>query len=256
LPRQKNMATSFDKIRPPETLHSCVTRTLGLQLIQAGGATKPVILPNEEQLCIQLGVSRSILRESLKVLADKGMLEVRPRSGMRSRPRDQWNLLDPDILAWSAEVNCDVNFLRDLCEVRLAIEPTAAGFAAIRATEEDIKSIEECLAQREAVIAAADYESLVNLDLQFHAAVVLASHNPIFRHLSNSIREPFRMTLSFTTKFAWAVTLGLTAHRKLVEAIKKHDALGARTSADKIVGYAMLAIEQLDHKQEEYKKHV
>lgn len=248
------MATSFDKIRPPETLHSCVTRTLGLQLIQAGSANKPVVLPNEEQLCLQLGVSRSILRESLKVLADKGMLEVRPRSGMRSRPRECWNLLDPDILAWSAEVNCDVNFLRDLCEVRLAIEPTAAGFAAVRATPEELKAIEDCLTQRESVIAAADYESVVGIDLQFHAAVVEASHNPIFRHLSNSIREPFRMSLSYTTRFGWAVTLGLTAHRKLLEALKHHDAMAARAAADKIVGYAMLAIEQLDHNQAEPKK--
>jgi DNA-binding FadR family transcriptional regulator len=205
-----------------------------------------VVFPNEAGLCQQLGVSRSILREAMKVLADKGMVEVRPRSGMRSRSRADWNLLDPDILAWQAGLHPDARFLRDLCEVRLAIEPTASGFAAVRATPEEIAAIERCLARRE----AANLEEAIGLDLQFQTAVVAASHNPLFQQLNASIREPFRTALSYTVRLPAAVALELAAHRTLLDAIRRHDPLAARAAAEEIVGYAMLAVEQVIRSQE------
>ena len=139
------MQISFSRVRAPENLHDAVTRALALQVMRAEYASEQVDFPNEATLCQQLGVSRSILREAVKVVADKGLVEVRPRSGMRSKPRSTWNLLDPDILAWQATMLPDVRFLRDLCEVRLAIEPTAAGFAAVRATAEELSAIRTCL---------------------------------------------------------------------------------------------------------------
>ncbi len=88
-------------------------------------------------------------QEAVKVLEDKGLLEVRPRSGTRSRPRSEWHLLDPDVLGWQAETQMDPRLLRDLCEVRLAIEPTASGFAALRATADEVSFIGSCLEQWE-----------------------------------------------------------------------------------------------------------
>ena len=244
------MATSFAKIRAPENLHSCVTRTLALQVIKAERVSEQLIFPNEAELCQQLGVSRTILRESVKVLADKGMMEVRPRSGMRSRPRSEWHLLDPAILAWQAELQPDARFLRDLCEVRLALEPTASGFAAVRATAEEIAGIEQCLQRREAMADGPNLEEAIDLDLQFHTAVVEASHNPLFRHLSSCIREPFRTALSYTVRLRAAVALGLAGHRALLAAIRAHDPIKARLASEEIVGYAMLAIEQVVRSQE------
>jgi GntR family galactonate operon transcriptional repressor len=240
---------TFDRIRAPENLHNCVTRTLALQIIKAERASEPIVFPNESELCQQLGVSRSILRESVKVLADKGLIEVRPRLGMRARPRSGWNLLDPDILGWQAEVYPDARFLRDLCEVRLALEPTAAGFAAVRATEEEIRTIEECLKRWQAVAPSA-LEEAIDSELKFHGAVVAASHNPLFLHLNASIREPFRIALSYTARLSAAVALGLKAHRSLFTAIRRRDALAARAAADEIVGYAMVAVEQVIRSQE------
>ncbi len=234
---------SFSRVALPERLHARVTRVLAVRVLEAARASEPLVFPNEAELCQQLGVSRSILREAVKVLADKGMIEVRPKSGTRARPRSEWNLLDPDILAWQAELQPDARFLRDLCEVRLAIEPIAAGFAALRASEDEIAAIGRCLDQREA--NKNDEERAVELDIRFHQAVVAASHNPLLEQLSAAIRDPFRTALAYTTRLPASETLSLDAQRRLYEAVSRRDPLKARGAAEEIVGLAMLAVEEV-----------
>src|SRR5664279_2298166 len=119
----KGSTFPFAQLKATENLHSRVVRALALQLLHAERDAQVIVFPNEAELCKQLGVSRSILREAVKVLENKGMVQVRPRSGTRSRPRSEWNQLDPDILCWQSQLKPDPRFLRDLCEVRLAIEP-------------------------------------------------------------------------------------------------------------------------------------
>lgn len=238
------MLVSLARIGTPDNLHSRVTKALGLRLINAQDAGEQVAFPNEAEMCEQLGVSRSILREAVKVLADKGMVVVRPRSGTRARPRSDWNLLDPDILCWQAEAKPDGQFLRELCEIRLAIEPTASGFAAVRATEEEMAAMAACLERREALDGSAT-EEIVASNLQFYEAVVAASHNPMFRQLSANIRLPMQVALSCTVRLPAVRTLERDAHRALYEAILKRDPRAARTAAEEIVGFAMLAVEQV-----------
>jgi len=238
-------ASSFDRVKGPENLHSRVTRALALRVIEAERASTPVIFPNEAGLCEQLGVSRSILRESVKVLVDKGMLEVRPRSGTRSRPRSEWNLLDPDILGWQSELEPDARFLRALCEVRLAIEPTAAAFAALRATPEEIAEIQLCLERREAHLKSAEIEEAVDLDLQFQTAVIAASHNPLFQQLNAVIRQPFRTALGYTVRLPAAVALDVEGCRRIFDGIVGRNPLAARAASEETVGLAMIAVEQI-----------
>lgn len=227
-----------------ENLHTRTTRLLARTVIEAGHSREPVSFPRELDLCRQLGVSRTVLRESMKVLADKGMVEMKPRAGTRARPRAEWRLLDPDILTWQAEACPDAQFLRDLCEVRLAIEPTAAGFAAVRVSQAELKLIEACLGEREARARTAPVEELIDLDLRFHMAVVEAGRNPLLRELSRIIRQPFRTALRCTSRFRSAVALGLEAHKDLLVALKKRDPMGARRAAEQTVGFAMLAVEK------------
>ncbi|HOK45012.1 MAG TPA: FadR/GntR family transcriptional regulator [Bryobacteraceae bacterium] len=238
------MTAGFDALPRRERLHARVTEALARRVIQAEQNAEPLVFPKEEILCQQLGVSRTVLRESMKVLADKGMVEMKPRAGTRARPRSEWRLLDPDILAWQAEIYADAAFLRDLCEVRLAIEPTAAGFAAVRATPEEIAEIENSLREREARSGSANGEELIELDLKFHTAVVAASHNPLLKELSGIIREPFRIALSITSRFPSTVQLGLEAHHALLAALRRRDPMAARRAAEEVVGLAMLAVEK------------
>lgn len=228
----------------PEKLHARVTRQLARRVIESEKRSNLIAFPKEADLCVELGVSRSILRESMKVLADKGMVGMKPRAGTFSRPRSHWRQLDPDILAWQAEVCPDAQFLRDLCEVRLAIEPTAAGFAAVRATPGDLVRIEDCLREREAKDTVGTSGELIDLDLRFHMAVVAASYNPLLIELSGIIRRPFRTALACTSRFRSAVELSLQAHRDLFEALSRKQPLEARRAAEQVVGFAMLAVER------------
>jgi GntR family transcriptional regulator, galactonate operon transcriptional repressor len=234
----------FPRIVVPENLHSRVTRVLALQVLEAEREGRDLLFPNEADLCLQLGVSRTILREAVKVLADKGMVEVRQRLGTRSRPRGSWNQLDPDILGWRAETRPDARFLRELCEVRLAIEPTAAGFAAVRASDEEIQAIDRLLEAREEWLKKLQSEVAIDASLDFHSAVVAASHNPLLEQLNRAIRGPMRTALAYTRGFRASDLIDIAAHRRLFHALERRDAMKARAEAEKIVGLAMLSIEE------------
>ncbi len=249
----KGNAFPFAQLETPESLHNRVTRALALQLIRAERNGQLIAFPNEAELCKQVGVSRSILREAVKVLENKGMVQVRPRSGTKARPRTDWNQLDPDILNWQSELKPDPRFLRDLCEVRLAIEPIAAGFAALRASQEEIAFIRECLERRLQILAVQDLEGAIDAELQYHTAVVSASHNPLFQQLNATIHDPYRVSLSYTLLLPASVALELEEYRKLTEAIEQRNPLAARRSAEEIVGFAMLAVEQVIRDQENVK---
>jgi GntR family transcriptional regulator, galactonate operon transcriptional repressor len=229
---------------PRLKLHDQITSELALRVIRGQRDLHPVSFPNELELCRQLGVSRTVVRESMKVLVDKGMVEMRPRAGTKARPRTEWRLLDPDILSWQAELEPDAQFLRDLCEVRLAIEPTAAGFAALRATTEETNTIAICLARRETLTRNARLDEIIDADLEFQAAVVAASHNPLLQELSNSIRQPFRTALLYTSRFPANVTLALDAQFSLLEALRVRDPLAARRATEEAIGLAMVAVEE------------
>ncbi len=237
------MATFPLSIGAAGRLHSRVTAQLARRVIESDRGGKIVAFPKEADLCEELGVSRSILRESMKVLVDKGMVEMKPRAGTKSRRREEWNRLDADILNWQAALGPDAQFVRELCEVRLAIEPTAAGFAAVRATDDELKRIEECLERRRAAADEADARAQIELDMALQCAVVQASHNGLLRHMCGSIREPFRAALAMTVKLPATVRLGLAAHEVLLECLKRRDPMGARRAAEEVVGLAMLAVE-------------
>src|ERR1022692_4796548 len=113
-----------------EVLHDKVVRHLALRILRE----KLASLPNEIDLSKELRISRPILRECIKVLVAKGLLETGPKIGTRVRARKHWNLLDPQLLEWQWENGIDQHFFDQLCEFREIFEPQAAKFAALRAT--------------------------------------------------------------------------------------------------------------------------
>src|SRR6266480_6010336 len=92
---------------PDRSLHDRVVHAIGRKIL--GGELPPgALLPAEPEL----GASRTVLREAIKVLAAKGLVEARPKTGTRVRPRDAWNLLDPDVLAWQQGGGSSPSLLR------------------------------------------------------------------------------------------------------------------------------------------------
>src|SRR4051795_9928523 len=100
------------------------------------------VLPPEDALAVEFGVSRNVVREAIKAIAAKGLVKGRPRTGTQVLPRTRWNLLDDELLDWQYELEHDPAFLRNVCELRLAIEPLAARLAAARASQADLAELE------------------------------------------------------------------------------------------------------------------
>src|SRR5436305_6683836 len=129
---------------PRERLHDKVTREIALGIVRGSIGQGESALSTEGDLCRHFSVSRTILREAVKVLAAKGLIEVRPRTGIRVRPRNEWNLVDPDLLGWLCEAGVDDRFIRDLCEIRAIVEPAAAELAASRSSKEENAEVLRC----------------------------------------------------------------------------------------------------------------
>ena len=103
-----------------------ISRELGRRIV-AGSFPEGGLIDDENRLCSRFGVSKSVVREAIKLLVSKGLLEVRRGSGTRVRRRASWNLLDDDVLAWHQGIEPKPEFLRQLMDVRQIVEPNAAG---------------------------------------------------------------------------------------------------------------------------------
>src|SRR5829696_6445731 len=126
---------------PRRGAHGETVYEIGRRIVS--GELQPGDLLPEGELIAELDISRTVLREAIKVLGAKGLVEAKPRVGTKVSARNHWRLMDPDILAWQSEAGLDEPFLRNLAEVRYVIEPAAARLAAQRATEEEIDIIGE-----------------------------------------------------------------------------------------------------------------
>ena len=178
------------------------------------------LLPNEEELRQELQVSRTALREAVKVLAAKGLLEARPRIGTRVRDKSLWNLLDPDILAWRCATGADAEFLRHLTELREIIEPAAAALAAASRSPAQLADIAAALKSME---NAPNIAVWVAADLEFHTAILKATNNPLLMPLAAIISSALGTLLSITARGADDFKRGLADHQKVFAAIESGD---------------------------------
>jgi GntR family transcriptional repressor for pyruvate dehydrogenase complex len=180
-------------------------------------------LPPERQLSAQLGVSRNILREAVRMLVQKGLLEVRPGSGTYvARPGAEFLQDFIDIFVRTSEFG-----LLDLVEARQALEVQIAELAAQRATEDDCLSIDHYLKELES--AAGDPERYIEADISFHEAVGKAARNEVLQQLLKSIRGAMRENIRIVvTRRPVAVTEAISAHRRIALAVRGHSGGEAR----------------------------
>jgi GntR family transcriptional regulator, galactonate operon transcriptional repressor len=216
-------------VRPTERkprVHSGVVRDLALRIL--GGAFKPgEILPTEQVLQEEFGISRSALREAMRVLSAKGLVAVRPRVGTAVRDKDAWNRLDADVLEWSLAIAPDLDFVRSLMEARQLFEPAAAEFAARRATAQDVARIEAgYFGMRDSL--PHDIAGCCEADVAFHAAVMQASHNAVLRQLVGTIGAALGNLFRLTTTNGASHERTLSAHERVLDCIRLRDAAGAR----------------------------
>ena len=217
---------------PRRSLPELVIDQLGQRIVRGDFNTNGG-LPTEPQLSAELGISRNVLREAIKVLASKGLVEVRPKTGTRVRTPDQWNMLDPDIVGWFSLDASDLQGAHDFVEFRRIIEPQASYLAALRATGDDIARIRAAFERLNACIGQP--EKVPAADITFHRSIYDASHNMVLRHLGSLIAPLMRNQVVITTGPPGSFEKGLPLHRKVTEAIARRDPKKAEAYSRRLV---------------------
>ena len=230
----------------PASIHEQIVRHIGLSILR-NELVPGQALPGELELCAQLAVSRPILREAMKVLADKGLVESRRKTGTCVRPREAWNLLDPDVLAWQCEAVPDETFLRNMGEIRLGIEPLAARLAALRATPEQLTALE--IWYRRMQRALDENEAFISADLQFHNTILAAAHNELLQQMSSTINAALHASRVITTQLPGSSEASMPLHQAVLEAIQNRNPAAAQKAMEELVVSATGDVEQVLHRQ-------
>ncbi|BDH10379.1 MULTISPECIES: FadR/GntR family transcriptional regulator [Streptomyces] len=173
----------------------------------------------------ELDVTQTVLREAVKVLTTKGLLDTDKKRGTFVRPREDWNLLDADVLRWKLAAGVSSDFFADVLELRRSIEPAAAALAAERRTDDDLAALDAALS----AMAATDNDPvlLVRADASFHTAMLIASNNRFYAQMHRVIvpvlvqRDRAVLTADGAFEHPHAV------HAAVVEAVRNRDVDGA-----------------------------
>ncbi|WP_416308347.1 FadR/GntR family transcriptional regulator [Neptunicella sp. SCSIO 80796] len=218
-----------------------VTNELG-QAIIGGHYTCDTGLPTEAKLCEEYGISRTAIREAVKMLAAKGLISSRPRKGIQVEPSSNWNLYDTSVLKWMLESSPSLLVLKEFLQMRMAIEPQAAALAAEYATDEDIAKIGEALEGMKA--SAKDPEkSFHDADLAFHTSILFASRNRFFFQLRDFISTALNVSIQHTTPAKGSIDSIVDEHNKVYQAIRSRQPERARNMIHYLIDEAMSFIE-------------
>ena len=213
-------------------VHGQTVETLARRILSGEipeGATLDLLALREE-----FDVSLTALREALKVLSAKGIIDARQKRGTFVRPRTSWNVLDGDVMRWRSSGPVDLELLENLDEVRTIVEPAAARLAAERATPQDVEALEEALGR---MAAAGDAEDVVEADLDFHRTLLAATHNPFLMQMERVISNGLAMR-DKVVHDADPADDPVPSHRLVLEAIRANDPLGAEAAMRALVDKA------------------
>lgn len=215
-------------------LHIRVADQIGIAIMR-GDFPPGAVLPTEAQFCQTLGVSRTAVREAIRGLIAKGLVETRSKLGTRVRDPEVWNQMDPDVLKWRIHLTDTASYLAKMFQLRNAVEPVAAENAAIYGRPEDHDRLSTAFAMMEA--AGNDNSAWVEADLAFHKAIYVATRNeffwPIGQLFEIGLREMFTIAVQGQHR-----TRALREHQALRDAILRRDGTGAKKAAETLLGNA------------------
>lgn len=198
-----------------ERLSEMVAGTIGRRIV-SGQYLPGDTLPTEPKIQEEFGVSRTAVREAIRLLSAKGLTTSRPKIGTRVRPTVDWNMLDPEVLRWQVDQNPTQEFIQDLFEMREIIEPAASSRAAERATPTHVKILQTALESLQNEPRGSTKQ--IKADIDFHMGILDASRNPMLRSVGAMIQS----ALSITFTLSWRAMRedALLQHRDVFEAIR------------------------------------
>ena len=224
-------------------LHAQTVDMLGSRIVRGhyppGAALSPDELENE------LGISKTVLREALRVLAAKGLVDARQKRGTVVRPRTSWSLLDADLLRWQGG-QPDDSFFANLAEVRGIVEPAGARLAADRRTDEDLDALRSALERMAS--AGTDAAAVVDADLEFHQALLDSAHNELLSRMEVVIEAGLRARdVVVHSGENWPDSVPV--HRAILEAIEAGDGAAAEAAVRKLLAQASVDIDGITVKR-------
>lgn len=216
-------------------IHGAIARDLGIAIVS--GRYRPgEVLNGEVAASDRLQVSRTAYREALRILAAKGLVESRPKTGTRVSTRAGWHLLDPDVLSWIFEFEPEEALLESLFELRRIVEPQAAALAAKRRTDAHLAQMAAALdAMAEHTLAA---EAGRIADQRFHAALLDASGNPFLTTLSSGVGAAVAWTTIYKQRHGPLRRDPIPDHRRVYDAVAAGDAAEAHRGMAALVDMA------------------
>jgi DNA-binding FadR family transcriptional regulator len=230
-------------------LHERIANALGEQIV--AGRYKPGgTLPTEIDLRNSLAVSRSALREAFKLLAAKGLIVSRQKIGTLVRPRADWNMLDPEVLAWHLRAAPTDAFVTGLFEARMAIEPSACALAAERRSDAALLSIETALAEMFA--AQGGKGDLIGADARFHQGILDATGNYFFSSFGAVIESSLQASFRLSWGAKYTPEYSLRQHEGVARAIRERNGAEAHAVMTQLLRSAIEDIRvSLARRQEE-----
>ncbi|WP_086563972.1 FadR/GntR family transcriptional regulator [Streptomyces africanus] len=226
---------------PGRGLHGHVLDTLGPEI--TAGEYPPGSVLRTDELAQRFDVSRSVMREAVRVLESMHLVESRRRVGVTVRPKSEWNVYDPQVIRWRLAGKDRAPQLRSLTVLRSAIEPVAAGLAARHATAEQCAELTQCALGMVANSRGHKLEQYLVHDMAFHRVILDASGNEMFARLGDVVAEVLAGRTHHDVMFEDPDPAAVTLHVQVAEAVRAGDAARAEELTREItVG----ALQELD----------
>ena len=213
-----------------------IARDIGMQIVS--GRYRPGdVLHGEIETSGRLHVSRAAYREAVRILAAKGLVKALRKIGTRVTPREEWHLLDPDVIGWIFEFEPDDETLASLFELRRMVEPEAAALAAVRRSEADLQAMASALTG----MARHGLESKAGrgADQAFHAALLRATGNAFVASLIAGVGAAVTWTTFYKGTHSHHLRDSLPDHRRVYEALASRDPAAARVAMTELVDLAL-----------------
>jgi DNA-binding FadR family transcriptional regulator len=217
----------MDAIAAPRRLHAQVVDAV-VRMIVGGQLAPGSLLPTEPEMSARFGVSRSVVREALRVLGEKGLIDVRHGSGTRVTTPDRWDSLDPAVLAGLHGRGPSAAVLHDLLEARTIVECEVAALAAERANREERAALEAALVTMRASLH--DPARFVTGDSAFHLTLLRAARNRVLERMTQPMHELLQYAQALTDAIPGVLARALAEHEAIADAVLHRNPEAARNA--------------------------
>lgn len=224
-------------------LHARVLESLG-PAITAGEYPPGTILRTDE-LEERFEVSRTVIREAIRVLESMHLVASRRRVGVTVRPAEEWNVYDPRVIGWRLDGPDRPRQLRSLTVLRSAVEPAAAGLAARYATPGQCAELTEHAMGMVATSRGQQLDAYLVHDVAFHRVVLTASGNEMFARLGDVVAAVLTGRTHHHVMFTDPDPAAVTLHVQVAEAVRTGDADRAEALTREITAGAMAELDVL-----------